>query len=387
MGNGVWKRYDGASFVIANRILVGLVVADSTNCVAARSFGFFGLCRIDNTVEPIFRNVALIGDQTVGSRINVNGSLVDFGTTSTGWSASSSLATSTDRYNAAVTANIVEYAYISDGGQALLSDMEPYWRADLLGWYHPFNPWRCVALAQTDGSANFTTGGVYRFSLYPSLGPLRFNASQAAAFAGALAVAGNVTLTGALIASGVSTSSVGGGFSVAQAITIGAALGGSPPTLFRVTTSGKEGIATTIVSRFYPAGSGGSAIGGVSASALGIFDVGDNTTLPIVVGTDNSIGGKGFRVIRGAVTSGGARGAGEGFEVTPGGTGVYNIAFDVAFDAGDSPLLVAACQNAGQTARTLSTSGTGALVHVSDCNGTYSNANGPFQFICVGVRA
>ena len=35
-----WRRYDGANFIVINRILTGLVVIDPTNCVASRSLDF-----------------------------------------------------------------------------------------------------------------------------------------------------------------------------------------------------------------------------------------------------------------------------------------------------------------------------------------------------------
>jgi len=38
--NRLWKRFDGASFVQVDRMLLGLVVIDTVNCVVARSFDF-----------------------------------------------------------------------------------------------------------------------------------------------------------------------------------------------------------------------------------------------------------------------------------------------------------------------------------------------------------
>lgn len=154
-GNQLWKRYNGSSFVLVNRTIVGLVVSDSTNCVATRSLDFFKLTRSDNTIEIFFVSSTVIKGQGLFERINVNGSRIRFDTSRAKWDTATNLAASTERYNAAVTASTTEYFYVTDKGETKISDMEPYWRPDLLGYYHPFNPWRAVGYNGTDGSANF----------------------------------------------------------------------------------------------------------------------------------------------------------------------------------------------------------------------------------------
>jgi microcystin-dependent protein len=49
---------------------------------------------------------------------------------------------------------------VSDQGKEIISDIEPYYRADLLGWYHPYNPWRYVGQVGTDGSGNFLSSAL-----------------------------------------------------------------------------------------------------------------------------------------------------------------------------------------------------------------------------------
>jgi hypothetical protein len=159
-GNQVWKRYNGSSFVQVSRTLVGLVVLDATNCVASRSFDFFALVRSDNTMEIERTSNTVVKGSGLFSRVNVNGRRINFSTSRAVWDTASNLAASTDRYNASVTASVTEYFYVTDAGETKISDFEPYWRADLLGWYHPHNTWRCVGQVTPDGSANFTTSFV-----------------------------------------------------------------------------------------------------------------------------------------------------------------------------------------------------------------------------------
>lgn len=160
-GNQEWNRYNGSSFVLVNRLLVGLVILDSTNCVASRSFDFFTLTRIDNTVELSWVSNTVIEGAGLLERVNVNGNRVRFETSRATWDTAANLAASTERYNAAVTASTTEYFYLTDQGETKISDMEPYWRADLLGYYHPFNPWRAVGSSSVDGSVHFSQVGTY----------------------------------------------------------------------------------------------------------------------------------------------------------------------------------------------------------------------------------
>jgi hypothetical protein len=157
-GNRVWKRYNVSSWQITPRIPVGLVVADSSNCVAVRCFDFWGLVRNDNTIELAVDSNTAVKGAGLFSRVNVSGSRLSFPTRPT-WDTASNLAASPDRYNATVQASTTEFFYVSDQGDTVISDIEPHWRPDLLGYYHPFNPWRAVGYTTTDGSANFQSSG------------------------------------------------------------------------------------------------------------------------------------------------------------------------------------------------------------------------------------
>ena len=50
------------------------------------------------------------------------------------------------------------YIYVKDDGKVVLDPTYPYERAeDLLGKYHPYNPWRNVGYVINDGSSNFSS--------------------------------------------------------------------------------------------------------------------------------------------------------------------------------------------------------------------------------------
>lgn len=166
-GNEEWNRYNGSSFILVNRTLVGLIVLDSTNCVASRSFDFFALTRIDNTVELSFYSATVIKGASLFSRVNVNGKRIQFFSSRPKWDTATNLAAPSERYNATVQISSTEYFYVTDQADLKISDMEPYWRPDLLGYYHPFNPWRAEGYDTTDGSANFQAS-----TLFPIKPPL-----------------------------------------------------------------------------------------------------------------------------------------------------------------------------------------------------------------------
>lgn len=144
--NKLWKQYNGASWVETTRILVGLVVLDSTNCVAARSFDFHAVRSITNTIEVTESSNSVAYDYTKGM-ISVNGNLFRFENSLLQWNMATDLAASADMHNATEQASRRYYYYITDEGAPKISDIPPYYRPDLYGWYHPHLPWRAVGSA------------------------------------------------------------------------------------------------------------------------------------------------------------------------------------------------------------------------------------------------
>ena len=154
-----WKRYNGSSFVQINRTLVGLICNDSSACLGARCVDFDATYSEINQFDRLERvDAATVRCPNYRSVINVAGQLLEFQTDRLSWDMSTDLAGSEDMYQATEQASTTYYLYISDDGEPKISDISPYLRLDLLGFYHPHNPWRCVGKVNNDGSSDFEYG-------------------------------------------------------------------------------------------------------------------------------------------------------------------------------------------------------------------------------------
>lgn len=153
--NRVWKQYDGATWNSVERHLIGLLIIDTANCIGARSFDFFASVSAVNTMQLEAKNnssVWAFGDFPL---VNVAGTTHRFGFSRPTWDMASHLATSADMYNASEQSSAFYFFYLSDRGERKISDIQPYWRADLLGWYHPHEPWRYVGDIWNNSSSDF----------------------------------------------------------------------------------------------------------------------------------------------------------------------------------------------------------------------------------------
>lgn len=158
MANETWKRYDGASWQIINRTLVGVVGIDSANCVCARSFDFYAKYDELNTIETEINSSSVIQIKNHDAKINVYGMEYHFGFNHGTWNITTDLAGSADMYNATEQASTSYYLYVKDDGDTVISDITPYFRPDLgNAYYHPHNPWRCIAKYYNDSSSDFST--------------------------------------------------------------------------------------------------------------------------------------------------------------------------------------------------------------------------------------
>ncbi len=156
LANKTWKRYDGASFQIISRTLIGQVVMDSSNCVAARCVDFYANYERTHTLDLEIESTSIIRSKKPFSIVNVAGQTIRLGTSTVKWNITTDLASSADLYNASEQASTMYYLYLKDDGKPVVSDISPYYRNDLLGKYHPHNPWRCVGMAYNNASSNFT---------------------------------------------------------------------------------------------------------------------------------------------------------------------------------------------------------------------------------------
>lgn len=150
-----WKKYNGSAFVSSDETWIGWVVSDSTNCVAARCREFAANYKEDNTIVLGNLANATVDSLRANSIINVCGEEIAFNLTFPQWNMASHLASSADLYSSSEQASRVYYFFVSDIGELKISDVHPYWRPDLKGYYAPHQPWRCVGFAHNNGSSNF----------------------------------------------------------------------------------------------------------------------------------------------------------------------------------------------------------------------------------------
>ena len=71
--NNLWRRYDGATFVSISRVLVGMVVMDATNCVAARCLPFFARYSPDGDMPIEVATTEIVRSKNTDAGINVQG--------------------------------------------------------------------------------------------------------------------------------------------------------------------------------------------------------------------------------------------------------------------------------------------------------------------------
>lgn len=157
--NLIWKRYDGASFNQIDRTLVGMVVMDATNCVAARCQDFYADYKNENGVTIEISTTEIVRSDQANTFCHVAGKRLNFYSYLPTWNITTDLATSADMYTATETASTFYYCYLTDEGDTVISDIHPYWRPDLKGYYHPHNPWRKVGGFYNNASSNITVVG------------------------------------------------------------------------------------------------------------------------------------------------------------------------------------------------------------------------------------
>lgn len=152
--NALQKRYSGSAFETVDRVLVGYLVIDDTDCVAARSIDFDARYSSDNNLKMELQSNEIARMKSQDGLVNVAGNEIYYKTDRPQWNITTDLAGTEDMYNATEQASTFYFLYIDDEGKEIMSDIEPYRRPDLQGWYHPHNPWRMVGSAYNDVSSD-----------------------------------------------------------------------------------------------------------------------------------------------------------------------------------------------------------------------------------------
>lgn len=152
-----WKRYDVASYVDADAMLVGICLQDTTNTVAARSFDCFANYDELNMVELILDSNTQVKSRELGSTINVYGETLKFDYNLITWDMTTDLESGVTE-----NASTYYYFYITETGDKIISDKKPHdRREDLQGYYHPSHSWRCVGSAFNNSSSHLTCVNSY----------------------------------------------------------------------------------------------------------------------------------------------------------------------------------------------------------------------------------
>lgn len=150
ISNTTWKRWSGSAFVDVGRQITGLCVQDTSNCIATRSFDFFGNFQTENTID-----VEIFSDEVARSVLSYN-SVNVYGTELTMHDYPVEWDNTADMETGAVAADTTYYLYLSTLGKPVISIERPYDRiGDLRGKYHPYNNWRYICDAKTDGSSDW----------------------------------------------------------------------------------------------------------------------------------------------------------------------------------------------------------------------------------------
>jgi hypothetical protein len=161
ISNQVWKRYSGVSWEIINRILIGQVVSDDTNTIASRCEDFSNpYSDFNNAVIEVFSS-EIVKIKDTSHRVNVYGTEVLIDLTKTDFNITTDLETGLTE-----ASDTLYYLYLSDQGQAIISDEKPYYRADLKGHYHPYHSYRCIGEVYNDSSSDLDWYRNSRYSNY-----------------------------------------------------------------------------------------------------------------------------------------------------------------------------------------------------------------------------
>lgn len=149
MTNQVWKRYNGASWDIINRMLVGVVASDSTNTIAARSFDFYKAFSDFNNVELEIFSTEIVRSTNLQNRVSVYGTEIQTSNALLNWNITTDLESPQTE-----AVSTPYFLYLTTEGKQVMSNERPYDRKDLKGLYHPYHSWRCIGYVKNNASSN-----------------------------------------------------------------------------------------------------------------------------------------------------------------------------------------------------------------------------------------
>lgn len=145
----IWKTHNGSSYVDATATFIGVVCIDGADCLGARSADAFSPVSDLNGIRLRKESNSRLVANSDAQQVSVAGSTIKFGMAKPVWDMAVNL-------DAGLTeaANTTYFMYLTDKGTPVISDVGPYERADLRGFYHPHQLWRCVAQAWNDENSH-----------------------------------------------------------------------------------------------------------------------------------------------------------------------------------------------------------------------------------------
>lgn len=156
LGNSLMRRYDGASFQTVNRVYIGMAVIDTADCVAVRCADFDARFKSDAAIKLEKLSTEQFRASRLFTSVNVYGNEILFQNSTPIWNITTDLANSADMYTATEQSSRQYYFYLTDEGEPVISDIAPYVRYDLKGFYHPHNPWKCLASGYNDSGSDLS---------------------------------------------------------------------------------------------------------------------------------------------------------------------------------------------------------------------------------------
>jgi len=149
--NRLWKRHNGTSFVTVDRVLIGLLVIDGTNCVASRSADFTKAYSDYINLRPEIESVTEVQTAQGYSSVSVYGQIQELYAGTFIWDITADLESGVSE-----AASTTFYIYVTEEGIPKLSDERPFdRRSELRAFYHPYHTWRYVGEVTNNSTSNF----------------------------------------------------------------------------------------------------------------------------------------------------------------------------------------------------------------------------------------
>lgn len=151
--NKYWNRYDGADWQQVDRMLIGLVVIDGTNCVATRSFDFTKAFSDYNNIQVNVFSATVVRSYEERALVSVYGDEKSFIGVPPAWDIAADLESGLTE-----ASDTTYFLYVTETGDQVISNEKPYNRlGDLKGFYHPYHSWRCVGQAKNNSSSDISS--------------------------------------------------------------------------------------------------------------------------------------------------------------------------------------------------------------------------------------